>query len=119
MLNNQLKVGDYIFTTDGNLYRITKINKLTYSAKGTRGGWTEQVPFNGLGRYVEYFECDEPQAKAFELAVQTYEKRYRIVEGAKRTEELIGKAKYFLRHVEEFLDGIEDIEEIEPEVDFR
>lgn len=119
MINNKLNVGDYIFTTDGNLYRITKINKLTYSAKGTRGGWTEQVPFNGLGRYGEYFECDEPQAKALELAIKAHETDSRTIEKTKEAKELIGKAKYFLRNVEEFLNEIEDIEEIEPEVDFK
>lgn len=118
MINNKLNVGDYIFTTDGSLYRITKINKTAYSAKSTHG-WTEQVPFSGLGRYAEYFECDEPQAKALDLAIKECEKRYRITNEAKQVKELIGKAKYFLRHVEDFLDQIEDIEEIEPEVDFR
>lgn len=120
MINNKLKVGDYVFTTDGKLFRITKINKLTYSARETVG-WTVQVPFNGIGSgiYGEFFECDEPQKKALELAIKAHDRNTRTIRETERAKELIGKAKYFLRHVEDFLDGIEDIEEIEPTVDFK
>lgn len=119
MINNKLKVGDYIFCADGALYRITKVNKLTYSAKDTSGGWTELVPFNGIKKFAEFFECDEPQAKALELAIKTHVERNRIIKEANEAKELIGKAKYFLRHIKELLEEIDDIEEIEPEVDFR
>lgn len=118
MINNQLKVGDYIFTSNGELYRITKINKRTYSARDTAYCWTEQVPFSGLGKYKEFFECNEPQAKALELALKKHERDKRMINEAEEAKELIGKAKYFLRHVEEFLDEVKDIKEIEPEVDF-
>lgn len=119
MIKNKLNVGDYIFTSGGDLYRITKINKLTYSAKSTRSNWTEQVPFNGIKTNDEFFECDEPQAKALELAIKTYDRNSRMIKDAEEAKELIGKAKYFLGYVENFLEDVKDIKEIEPEVDFK
>jgi len=120
MIKNKLNVGDYVFNSGGGLYRITKVNNITYSAKSTKWSWeTKQVPFNGITKYEEYFECDEPQAKALELAIKTYDRDNRIIKEVREAKELIGKVKYLLWYVKDFLEDIKDIEEIEPEADFR
>lgn len=105
MIKNQLKVGDYIFTANGDLARITKINKQTYSFNYITGYGSDNVPFNGIrgSSYLydskEWFECDDIQAKALEAAF----KRYKVSESLKNdvevAKELIGKAKFFLEQV--------------------
>ncbi len=117
MITRKLNIGDYIFTAKGDLARITKINKQTYSYEIITAyyGYTiGNVAFNGIkhsdyyGDHYEWFECDNVQAKALELAF----KRYKAIESTKNAlkdvKELIGKAKYFLNQ-------INDVEEIEVE----
>ena len=114
MITRTLKVGDYIFTAKGCLARITKINKRTYTYDSiARRNYDTNINFNGIRNSYydgseEWFECDDIQAKALELAF----KEFQIAEDSKRilrdVRELIGKAKYFLNQ-------IEDIEEVEVE----
>lgn len=110
MITRTLKVGDYIFTAKGCLARITKINKRTYTYVSiARRNYGTNINFNGIcNSYYgseEWFECDDIQAKALELAF----KEFQIAEDSKHilrdVRELIGKAKYFLNQ-------IEDIEEV-------
>lgn len=111
MINTALKVGDYIFTAKGSLARITKINKQTYTYALIAGHeWVTNIPFNGIRNSyygsVEWFECDNIQAKALELAVQRYKSNFEVANNLKEVKELIDKAKYFLNQIED----IEDIE---------
>lgn len=106
MITRTLKVGDYIFTAKGCLARITKINKQTYTYDSiARSSYNTNIPFNGIRNSYygseEWFECDDIQAKALELAF----KEFQIAEDSKRilrdVRELIGKAKYFLNQIED------------------
>ena len=113
MITRTLKVGDYIFQANGDLARITKINKQTYSYALIVGhNWATNIPFNGIrhSRFdnEEWFVCDDIQAKALELAFQRYKTNFEVANNLKEVKELIGKAKYFLNQ-------IEDIKEIEVE----
>jgi|LSQX01.1.fsa_nt_gb hypothetical protein len=113
MINKQLKVGDYVFTADGLLARITKINKTTYSLnKNTNTLRYTNIPFNGIIKRnapyndeVEWFECDDIQAKAFEAAIKHYTTTRNAEDILDITKELLGKAKYFLNQ-------LKDIEEV-------
>ena len=110
MITRTLKVGDYIFQANGDLARITKINKQTYTYAQIVGhGWVTNIPFNGIrhSRFnnEEWFVCEDIQAKALELAFQRYKANFEVANNLKEVKELIGKAKYFLNQ-------IEDIEEV-------
>ena len=76
MIRKQLNVGDYIFTPIGEMARITKINKSTYSISViTLRSITKNVPFNGIVKAYgeEWFDCDNPTAKALENAFKRHE----------------------------------------------
>ena len=115
MLNEQLKVGDYIFSPSGKLCRIVKVNKTTYTYTDLTNTYcgNDNVAFNGIknGYYcnkIEFFKCEEPQAKALELMLARYRKADKLEEIRKEIEDLLGKAKTFLNQ-------IADIEEVEVE----
>ena len=112
MLNEQLKVGDYIFSPSGKLCRIVKVNKCSYTYNDLTTGYADNVKFNGLKhswyQTFEFFKCDEPQAKALELMFTKCQKANKLEEIKKEIEELLGKAKTFLNQ-------IADIEEKEVE----
>lgn len=114
MITKQLNVGDYIFTAQGDLARITKINKQTYSfALLTRGYLeTRNISFNGIKHNypyddIEFFECTEPQAKALEAAFRSYKLSTKVEEILEENKKLLGSAKYFLNQLE----GIEEVED--------
>ena len=99
MINTALKVGDYIFQANGDLARITKINKQTYTYALIVGhNWVTNIPFNGIrhSRFnnEDWFVCDDIQAKALELAFQRYKSNSEVANNLKEVKELIGKAKY-------------------------
>lgn len=112
MISRQLQVGDYIFNPKGDLARITKINKKTYSYAmiSNKWGYCGVIAFDGIKRSTwepeEWFYCDDIQTKALELAMKEYKRSKKAESVLEETKELIGKAKYFLNQ-------IEDIEEIE------
>lgn len=111
MISRQLQVGDYIFNPKGELARITKINKKTYSYSIiSKFGYSDHVAFDGIKRspweHEEWFYCDDIQVKALELAMKEYKCSKKAEGILEETKELIGKAKYFLNQ-------IEDIEEVE------
>lgn len=112
MLNEQLKVGDYIFSPNGKLCRIIKVNKCSYTYNDLTTGYADNVKFNGIKhswcQTFEFFKCDEPQAKALELMIAEYRETYKLKEIKEEIEELLGKAKTFLNQ-------IADIEEVEVE----
>ena len=112
MLNEQLKVGDYIFSPSGKLCRIIKVNKCSYTYNDLTTGYNDNVKFNGLKhdwyQTFEFFKCDEPQAKALELMIAEYRETCKLKETKDEIEELLGKAKTFLNQ-------IADIEEVEVE----
>lgn len=107
MLNNKLNVGDYIFTANGELARITKINKITYSYETITDGYasTENVSFNGIKHDYwggkEWFECSDGQAKALELAMKKYQTYQTVKEIQQEVKTLLGKAKFFLTQLED------------------
>jgi len=103
MLNNKLNVGDYIFTAKGELARITKVNKITYSYE-TISNYISygNTPFNGIKHgwgEAEWFECSDGQAKALELAMKKYQTYQTVEETQKEVKTLLGKAKYFLEQL--------------------
>ena len=118
MINKQLNVGDYIFSANGRLARITKVNKQSYTFEeinaGCRWNTTGNCPFNGIkhGYYDtdEWFYCENADAKALECA----KKRNHLFEDFDKKKEeivsLIGKAKYFLKQIEEIAE-IDPIDE--------
>lgn len=114
MLNEQLKVGDYIFSPSGKLCRIVKVNKATYTYADLTNTYpyNDNVAFNGIKTgycsKIEFFKCNEPQAKALELMFAKYRKADKLEEIRKEIEDLLGKAKTFLNQ-------IADIEEVEVE----
>lgn len=114
MLNEQLKVGDYIFSPSGMLCRIVKVNKCSYTYNSLITGYYDNVRFNGLkhnwygNQTFEFFKCEEPQAKALELMFARYRKADKLEDIRKEIEDLLGKAKTFLNQ-------IADIEEVEVE----
>lgn len=106
MIKNQLKVGDYIFSARGDLARITKINKQTYSFNYITGYGSDNVPFNGIKHssyYLcdnkEWFECSDIQAKALEAAIKKYKVSESLKDDIEVAKELVGKAKFFLEQV--------------------
>lgn len=113
MINKQLKVGDYVFTANGLLARIISVNKNTYSFSLIAGNcWYHRIPFNGIIKRgspyndeIEWFECNDIQAKAFEAAIKHYIKTKNAEDTLDITKELLGKAKYFLNQ-------LKDIEEV-------
>lgn len=115
MIDRQLKVGDYVFTADGRLARITKINKTTYSyADISKWHTTGNISFDGKRQsyyngHEEWFYCDNAQAKALELAMKKYTMSEKVIKEVKEVKTLIGKAKYFLNQIED----VEEVEETE------
>ena len=111
MITRKLKVGDYIFDAQGRLARITKVNKATYSFEVITGTYEQDlIAFNGKkhnywGEHEEWFECDNAQAKALELAFNKWKIATKIEQDLQDTKDLIGKAKFFLNQ-------IKDIEEV-------
>ena len=105
MINKQLKVGDYVFTANGNFAKVIKINKQTYVIQliTYSESFKMTIPFDGVEKDscygTEWFYCDDAQAKALELAI----KKYYVVGQASAIyediKELIGKAKYFLEQI--------------------
>lgn len=118
MLNEQLKVGDYIFSPSGKLCRIIKVNKTTYTYTDISNiyPYNDNVAFNGIknGYFnydrIEFFKCDEPHAKALEIMFAKYRKADKLESIKNEIEELLGKAKVFLNQ-------IADIEEVEVQED--
>lgn len=115
MINKKLNVGDYIFKANGTVARITKINKLTYTYVEITGygyGIHGNIAFDGIRHNEwnneEWFECEEPQAKALELAFKQWTDIKHYENDLVELKSLIGKAKYFLNQ-------IEDIEEVIPD----
>ena len=114
MLNEQLKVGDYIFSPSGKLCRIIKVNKCSYTYNDLTTGYDDNVRFNGIkhiwygSQTAEFFKCEEPQAKALELMFTRFRKADKLEDLKKEIKELLGKAKTFLNQ-------IADIEEVEVE----
>jgi len=118
MLNKQLNVGDYIFSANGRLARITKVNKQSYTFEEitSSGYWnrTGNCPFNGIkhGYYdtEEWFYCENAEAKALEVAKKRNHCFDNIDKKKQEVETLIGKAKYFLKQIEEIaeVDPVED-----------
>lgn len=114
MITRKLKVGDYIFDAQGRLARITKVNKATYSFEVITNAYQQDnVAFNGKkhtywGQHEEWFECDDAQAKALELAFNKWKTAAETKQDLQDTKDLIGKAKFFLNQ-------IKDIEEVEIE----
>jgi len=118
MINEKLNVGDYIFSPNGKLCRIIKVNKTTYTYTDISITYphNDNVAFNGIknGYYsydkIEFFKCNEPQAKALEIMFERYRKADKLEVLKNEVEELLGKAKTFLNQ-------ITDIEEVEVDDD--
>jgi len=120
MITKQLNVGDYIFNAKGELARITKVNKKTYSyVVITNYGSRDNVSFNGIktsryyygsGATEEWFECEDATAKALELAFKQYKKSKKVERQLEETKELIANAKWYLEQ-------IKDIEAVYPQVE--
>ena len=118
MLNKKLKIGDYIFSANGRLARITKVNKLTYTFEeinsGCRWNTTGNCPFNGIkhGYYDtdEWFFCENVDAMALQCAKKQNHCFDNLESKKEQVEKLMGKAKYFLQQ-------IADIDEVDPEED--
>ena len=114
MINEQLKVGDYIFSPNGKLCRIVKVNKTTYTYVDISSVYpcNDNVAFNGIKTgycsKIEFFKCDDPQAKALELMFARYRKADKLEEIRKEIEELLGKAKTFLNQIADIKE-VEDI----------
>lgn len=112
MITRKLNVNDYIFDAQGRLARITRVNKTTYSFEVITNSYQQDnVAFNGKnhdswGRHEEWFECDNAQAKALELAFNRWKTATNIKQDLQDIKDLIGKAKFFLNQ-------IEDIKEVE------
>ncbi len=105
MITKKLNIGDYIFTADGSLARITKINASTYSYSllcgNNSGYWWNNIPFNGIRQHIEWFECDDVQAKALKGAFDAWKLSNRQLSALERNEKLVGKAKYFLSQIQD------------------
>lgn len=104
MINKQLKVGDYIFTAKGALARIISVNKSSYSFRLIAGNcWYERISCKGFYRdsYDEWFECDDAQSKAFEIAIAEYKVANKTADILCEVKEIIGKAKHFLKDIED------------------
>lgn len=119
MINEKLNVGDYIFTANGQLAIIVKVNKQTYSYRSLTGGYSygvNNVYFNGIKNawsgYEEWFKCDDINAKALELAYKKYKKVEEYNDIIAEIKSLIGKAKWFLEQIKDIqeLEVIEDDE---------
>ena len=116
MITRKLNVNDYIFDAQGRLARITKVNKATYSFEVITNTYQQDnVAFNGKkhtywGEHEEWFECDNAQAKALELAFKRWKITIETERDLQDIKDLIGKAKFFLNQ-------IEDIDEVEVEED--
>lgn len=122
--NEKLNVGDYIFTAGGSLARIIRVNTKSYTCKEITSifGNIINVPFNGIngGFYhdEEYFKCDNPTAKALELAYKKWKKAERNQQIYNENKELIGKAKFFLNQIEDIEEEeVEEAEEVEEQSD--
>lgn len=111
MITRKLNVNDYIFDARGRLARITKVNKATYSFEViTSIRQQDNVAFNGKkhncwGEHEEWFECDNAQAKALELAFNKWKIATETELKLQNIKDLVGKAKFFLNQ-------IKDIEEV-------
>ena len=112
MLDKTLKVGDYIFTANGKLARIIKVNKQSYTiavigGSATQWGYNDNISLSGIkvntysGDRAEWFYCDNPTAKALELAMKRYQAGHKLQEIKEEIEKLLGKAKGFLEKITE------------------
>lgn len=108
MITKQLKVGDYIFSATGKLARITKVNKKTYSYIVISDyGSKDSVGFNGIktssyyyGTSEEWFECNDAQAYALELAINNYKIYSEVEQVRQETKQLIANAKWYLEQIQ-------------------
>lgn len=107
MITNKLKVGDYIFSVRGDLARITKVNKQTYSYVNLINNGRGNVGFNGIkeSKYFyecsEWFECNDAQAYAFELAINHYKTYSEAEQIQQETKNLIANAKWYLEQIKD------------------
>ena len=111
MIDRKLKIGDYVFNTDGQLARVISINKCSYGIKvlGDNNWYYGRatIKFDGTPRWSyeygnqEWFYCDDVQAKALEIANKRLSKYKDFEEVAERVEKLFGKAKFFLEQIKE------------------
>lgn len=107
MIDRELKRGDYIFSANGYLARITKVNKQTYSIEIISGNYlyADTIPFNGIkhGYYAsgEWFYCDDPTAKALDLVLKNYKSLKLELESLTRKTEYLTELK---EKLEECLD---------------
>lgn len=111
MFDRELNVGDYIFQANGNLAKITGKTKTYYTyrfinIKDNRWYVSGKISINGSTKHgyspiEEWFICDEPTAKALELAFESYKIKKEQIDKAEIINVLLGKAKYFLELLED------------------
>ena len=105
MIDKQLKVGDYVFNVNGDLAKVIKINKQTYAIQliACSDSFKTAIPFDGVEKdsyyKMEWFYCEDAQAKALELAMKKYYVARQASAIYEDVKELIGKAKYFLEQI--------------------
>ena len=114
MINKKLNIGDYIFTPSGKIARIIRVNKATYGITELVWERHDTINFKGIVKNYfgeeEWFECEEPQAKALELAFRKYliyEENKKIME---RSMQYINEAKAALKKISQ-IEFFEDIKE--------
>lgn len=118
MFTKELKIGDYIFTAGGNLARITKINQKTYSytllAEQKSSYYYDHhvVPFNGISRDEEWFECTDVQAEAFKAAIANWHKCKAAESILEENKKLVSEAKYYLEKVRDIPKGYGETREL-------
>lgn len=126
MLNKQLKVGDYVVSADGTLYRITKVSKASYSYVNIERQYdTGFVPFNGIRKTgywdngLEVFYCDDAQAQVFINLKKKFELATKLEKSKEEIKELLGRAKYILSQINdiEIVEVDEEDEEVIEEED--
>lgn len=118
MFTKDLKVGDYIFTASGNLARITKINQKTYSytllaeQKSSYYYSHQVVPFNGISRDEEWFECTDVQVEAFKAAIANWHKCETVESILDKNKKLVAEAKQYLVKVQDIPEDYGDVREL-------
>lgn len=108
MITKQLKEGDHIFSPvwGGIIAVVIRVNKRTYTTnRGT-------IPMGGLEEGREWFECDDAQAKALEIALDNISKREA---DCRKREAKIKKARKLVRDAKDCLASIPDVDVVLPD----
>lgn len=82
MFDRELKVGDHVLNKEGNIGRVIKVNKLTYTVE-TDGNYTYTIRHNGIEysswSKSEWFHCDDVTKKIIENNSE-YKQKYNNLE---------------------------------------